>query len=315
MGAVGQRTGPSRRTAAGVVLSLAVHATLAWLLWRRPEARLVREERPVEIAVVEAPPAPPAPAPSPTGPSESARPTRRSTTRVRAPAPPTPSPGTGQESAPGDSHPLMRMRGGGIDLTPGADTLARALGPVEAPPADEKPRRRPRLPGTGLTTLEPELDDKVKLIHPRAFEVLTKVERLFRPDRQRTADEVAGDLRAGPSIKRWLFGSLANDPEALRNKVPTLACLVCVTLRPGVPPEVELSGPSGSPWFDSAATESLRRASVPERPDDALDPARACYRFSAKVWRTRPDLTNLAIPFKLVFSSKVQLVSYQKLGS
>ena len=31
-------------------------------------------------------------------------------------------------------------------------------------------------------------------------------------------------------------------------------------------------------------------------------------------WRTRPDLTNLAIPFKLNFDFKVKLVSYQRLG-
>ncbi|HXU82318.1 MAG TPA: hypothetical protein VN914_13040, partial [Polyangia bacterium] len=85
-------------------------------------------------------------------------------------------------------------------------------------------------------------------------------------------------------------------------------------LRPGVSPEVELSGPSGSPWFDRAARESLERAAVPERPDDALDPAKACYRFSAKVWRTRPDVTDLlAIPFRLNFQSTVRLISYQKI--
>jgi hypothetical protein len=207
----------------------------------------------------------------------------------------------------------MRMRGG-VELNPSADTLARALGPVEAPAIAEKPRHKPRLPGTGLTTLEPEIDKEVNA-HPRFFEVLTKSERLFRPDRQRLADEVSGDLSAGKTIKRWLFGGLGNDPEALRNQVPTLACLVCVTLRPGLAPEVELSGPSGSPWFDRAATESLQQASVAERPDEGLDPARACYRFAAKVWRTRPDLTNLAIPFKLNLESHVRLVSYQRLGS
>ncbi|HXU81885.1 MAG TPA: hypothetical protein VN914_10845, partial [Polyangia bacterium] len=171
----------------------------------------------------------------------------------------------------------MRMREGPIDLSPGNDTLARALGPVEAPPADEKPRRKPRLPGTGLTTLVPEIDEKaLQRVHPRAFEVLTKVEKLFRPDRIRMTDEVKGELGANPTLKHWLFGSLGNDPEALRNLAPSLACLVCVTLRPGVSPEVELSGPSGSPWFDRAAKDSLERAAVPERPDDALDPAKAC---------------------------------------
>jgi hypothetical protein len=206
------------------------------------------------------------------------------------------------------------MRRGAIALTPTDDLLERALGPVEAPPAADKPRRRPRLPGTGLTTLEPEVSEKVQQIHPRFFEVLTRTERLFRPDRKRVEDEVRGELAAGKSIKRWLFGSLGNDVEALRNQVPTLACLICVTLRPNSPPEIELTGPSGSPWFDRAATESIERGAVPQRPDESLDPARACFRFAAKVWRTRPDLTNLAIPFKLNFQSTIRLVSYQKIG-
>jgi len=204
---------------------------------------------------------------------------------------------------------------GTITLTPSDDLLARALGPAEAPPAPDKPRRKARLPGTGLTTLEPEVDEKVRFIHPRALEVLARTEQLFRPDFQRTADEVRGELNADKTLKRWLFGTLGNDPEAMSNLVPSIACLVCVTLRPGASPEIELAGPSGSPWFDGAATESLTRGAVQQRPDEPFDPARACYRFAAKVWRTRPDLTNLlAIPFKLNFRSSVRLISYEKLG-
>jgi hypothetical protein len=206
------------------------------------------------------------------------------------------------------------MRGDApIALTPSDDLLARALGPAEAPAPAEKLHRKPRLPGTGLTTLEPEVDEKVRQIPPRFYEVLTRTEQLFRPERQRVADEVRGELAAVKSIKRWLFGSLANDVEALKNQVPTLACLVCVTLRPDTRPEIELAGASGSAWFDRAATESIERAAIPVRPDEPFDPARACYRFAAKVWRTRPDLTNLAIPFKLNFQSSVRLVSYQKI--
>jgi len=207
---------------------------------------------------------------------------------------------------------------GTITLTPSDDLLARALGTVEPPAATlvERPRRTPRLPGTGLTTLEPGPNADVQLAHPRFYEVLHRSTRLFHPDFQRTADEVRGELGADKSLKRWLFGTLGNDPEAMRNLVPSIACLVCVTLRPGVRPEIELTGPSGSPWFDRAATESLTRGAVPQRPDEPFDPARACYRFAAKVWRTRPDdILNLAIPFKLNFSTKVQFVSYQRLGS
>jgi hypothetical protein len=147
--------------------------------------------------------------------------------------------------------------------------------------------------------------------------VLAGAERSFRPPRERMIDEVKGELAAGKSIKRWLFGGLGGDVEALKNQVPTLACLVCVTLRPGQRPDVELAGASGSAWFDRAAKESIERSVAPRHPedDDTLDPARACYRFAAKVYRQRPDLTNISIPFKLVFRTSVMLVSYQKLGS
>ena len=155
----------------------------------------------------------------------------------------------------------------------------------------------------------------MRLIHPRAYEVLDRTTRLFHPDFERVAGEVRGELDADKTLKRWLFGSLGNDPEAMRNLVPSIACLVCVTLRPGAHPEIKVTGPSGSPWFDRAATDSLTRGAAAQRPDEPFDPARACYRFAAKVWRTRPDLTNLlAVPFKLNFSTKVQMVSYQKVG-
>src|SRR5439155_23572746 len=94
--------------------------------------------------------------------------------------------------------------------------------------------------------------------------------------------------------------------------------LVCVTQRPNEAKDVGLTETTDSTWFDRAATTSQARAASPPDPDrdDAkFDPARACYRFSAKVWRTRPDLTNLSLPFKLNFESGVRLVSYQKLGS
>jgi hypothetical protein len=315
-----------RRIGAGVALSLGLHLLVALLL-ARVAPRPPPPAPPVEIALVEAAPAPAAalsPAErSPAPPTAPAPPTRRRTTRrasteetARASAEAAPS-SPGQPAAPAGDDSLMRMRGGAIDLMPGDDTLARALGPVEAPPAPDKPaRRKPRLPGTGLTTLEPQIDEKVRMIHPRFFDVLAGAEKSFRPEPQRLIDEVKGELAAGKTIKRWLFGGLGGDVDALKNQVPTLACLVCVTLRVGKAPDVELAGASGSAWFDRAATESIRRAVSPRPEDDrTLDPARACYRFAAKIYRQRPDLTNLSIPFKLVFRSSVTLISYQKLGS
>src|SRR4051794_25076009 len=191
MGERAGRAGARRRFAVGVGLSLVVHGAAAWMLRGGRETRLIREEPPVEIVVVERTvPVEVAPPEAPTAaPEKASRPTRRPGAKARPPA--APAPATAEAAAPtGDAHSLLRMREGAVNLTPGADTLARALGPVEVPPAEEKPRRKPRLPGTGLTTLEPEIDDKVKLVHPRAFEVLTRAEKGFRPDRQRMTDEV-----------------------------------------------------------------------------------------------------------------------------
>lgn len=316
-----------QRTAAGLALSLLVHASAA--LWLSRDIPLSVPPAPptVELEILSPPsppppPPPPEPAPEPEPapaprPPSPRRPARNPAAPVTPSAPPSPAPTT--PTASDDS--LLRMRGGpgAISLLPDDATLERALGPVEAPapgPTAERPApRKRRLPGTGLTTLPaPPIDEKVRQIHPRFFEVLAGVERKFRPDPRKVADEVRGDLAPGVSIKRWLFGGMAGDVEALRNQVPTLACLVCVTLRPHQAPEIELAGASGSAWFDRSATELVERAAVPKDEREEFDPGRACYRFAAKVWRARPDLTNLSIPFKLIFHSDVRLVSHQKLA-
>lgn len=214
----------------------------------------------------------------------------------------------------------MRMRPGeSPNLIPSADTLARALGPIEsAPPssATAPSRRKTRIPATGLTTLEPELDRNVETgrLHPHYLRVLATAERLFNPDPERVADEVRGDLNARTSIRRWILGAFAGDRNAVETQTPRLACLICVTLRPPQPPALVVEGPSGNRSFDLSAQSSLSTAATRLSLDDDVEPARACYHFAAKVWRQRPDITNLGIPFKLHFKTTVRLVTYERVG-
>jgi hypothetical protein len=332
IGSTEDRRRRRRRFAAGLGLSAVAHVVIALFIARSDRPPSIFAPDRVEIEVRTAP-APPEPAVEPQPePSARAEPRRRPTRSPAAPptaaAPPPPVAPTDEGTIvtpASPPHPMMRMRApgnGAPGIFPGEDTIARALGPMEAPPPDERPpprpRRKPHVPGTGLTTLMPEQDRNVQqgAVHPRYFEVLSGSQSMFRPDRTRVADEVRGDLSASKSIKRWLFGGLAGDPEAMRNQIPHLGCLVCVTLRPSTRPEIEVAGASGAAWFDRAATESIEHA-LRRRPaddDGDLVPARACYHFASKVWRTRPDITNLSIPFKLNQKTTVQLISYEKLG-
>lgn len=314
-----------RRIAAAVIASLVVHAGIASFIRRSQRQSLPPSSAsPVELEIVSRPvDVAPASAEAPAPPRPSA--IRRSRATARAAGGERSKETVPSSAAPAEAaevHPLMRMRGAGpVQLTPSAETLGRALGP-ESPPAlaaeTTGPKRKARLPGTGLTTLEIPQDENVRTgrVHPRFYDLLTTSERIFAPDRERVADEVRGDLDVETSLKRWLFGGLGGDPEALKNQVPSLACLVCVTLRPSSAPEISVAGASGSAWFDRAARSSLERASTQRGEDEPVDPARACYRFAAKVWRTRPEINrqSMSIPFRLQLKTTVQLVTYELLG-
>jgi hypothetical protein len=310
-----------RRIGAALAASALVHLGVALWLMRMPRLELSRPARPVELEIVAQPAPEPAPAADePEAGPAPARPTKRASRGKVAQAPslaPTPEPGPPSPSSVEiDAPSLMRMRGGPT-LIPDADTLARALGPEEAPEPSPRPGKRPKkIPGTGLTSYLPDQDENVKkgMAHPRVFDVLAGVERLFHVDEKRVAGELQGDLKMDKSIKRWLFGGLGGDPEAMRNQVPWLACLVCVTLRPSHAPEVELVGASGSAWFDRAATESVERASKSAMYDDDFPPSRACFHFAARMYRNRPDITNLlSVPFMPQLETRLRLVTFGKI--
>jgi hypothetical protein len=310
------------RLGAALAASALVHLGVALWLMRMPRLELSPVPQPVELEIVAQPaPEPPAakepePGPAPARPSKRARgkvaqaPSSPSSAPTPEPGPPSPS------SVEIDAPSLLRMRGGPT-LIPDADTLARALGPEEAPAPSPAPGKRPKkIAGTGLTSYLPDQDENVKkgMAHPKAFDVLAGVERLFHVDKKRMAGELQGDLNMDKSIKRWLFGGLGGDPDAMRSQVPWLACLVCVTLRPSHAPEVELVGASGSAWFDRAATESVERASKSAMYDDDFPPSRACFHFAARMYRNRPDITNLlSVPFMPQLETRLRLVTFGKI--
>jgi hypothetical protein len=311
------------RFAAALAASLLLHAGITLWLARRPKVLAPARERPLEVDVVATPEpevkAEPAPQPGPP-----AGPTRRRAARgkiAQAPAGSAPTPEAGPSSPSSvevETPSLLRMRSG-PNLVPDRDTLARALGPEETPEPSPKPGKRARkIPGTGITSYLPDQDDNIKkgMAHPRAFDVLAGVEKLFKVDPKRVEDDLRGDLHMDKSIKRWLFGELAGDPDAMRSQVPWLACLVCVTLRPSKAPEVEIVGASGSAWFDRAARESVETASKRAMYDDEdFPPSRACFHFAARLYRQRPDITNLLnVPFTLKLETRLRLVTFDKIG-
>jgi hypothetical protein len=316
--------GRRSRFAAALAASLLLHAGLTLWLARRPRVALApKPPRPLEVDIVAAPREPevkpePAPQPEPAGAPTRRRAPRGKVAQAPAGSPPTPEAGpTSPSSVEVEQPSLLRMRGG-PNLMPDRDTLARALGPEEMPEPSPKPGKRPRkIPGTGITSYLPDQADNIKkgMAHPRAFDVLTGVERLFKVDPKRVEDNLRGDLHVDKSIKRWLLGELAGDADAMRSQVPWLACLVCVTLRPSKAPEVEIVGTSGSEWFDRAARESVETASTRAMHDDDFPASRACFHFAARLYRQRPDITNLLnVPFMLKLETRLRLLTFDKIG-
>jgi hypothetical protein len=217
---------------------------------------------------------------------------------------------------PGEATSLMEVR---FFATPHLiaswGLLARALGPDKAggrAGGGRSAGRRARVSGTGLTMyLPPELEG-VSHGEPRFLDTLSRAAELFKPDRRRVAEEVRGELEPASSLKRWLSSGAGE--EVARERAPVLACLVCVTRRPGRIPEIEIAGSSGAAWFDRSATQALESAGVEGVPDrDDLEAARGCYHFAARVWRQRPDLTNFAAPFRLEMNTIVRLITLAKL--
>jgi hypothetical protein len=345
---MGRDDGSRRWGAAALAISVAVHALVGVMLRVRTErVPRPRPDSAVEITIETH--APPAATASPVPPaSDLARRRRAPVTavaqeRVRQ-APPTERP-----AAPAPSPDLLRMRRPGEDLSLDWGTFQALEGSQGGPPAARATGgRRARDPGTGSTAervaemLAPDAEENVRAgrVHPQFYDYLRDARARFHPTLA-TVEKDAGAPRVAGFFKAWWKSYL--EELAARNGRPhpreatqeeqgavELTCDICLTVRPGDTPEIEVVHHSISEDLDREAVTALR-FSVSARPvdgpllpaglkRDAAGTARACYRFSASARRLSPAAIGCSFdeikleagcvwPLKKIFRSEVKLIS------
>jgi hypothetical protein len=158
-------------------------------------------------------------------------------------------------------------------------------------------------------------------VHPQLYDFARYARAGFTPDHALIKNDPRSPNSAGGAVRSWGRGvveayrqSLRGGDEASerrrtdrdRDGAPDLfdsynrilrgnelaatpiACLVCVELRPGLPPAVKLVGSSGNSGIDREATQALDHAVRRKAVDTDLRPGRACYRFTATMHRLPP---------------------------
>jgi hypothetical protein len=191
--------------------------------------------------------------------------------------------------------------------------------------------------------LQPTGEDNIRTgkVHPQFYDYLRDAKARFHPTLA-TVEKDAGVPKVASFFKAW-WQSYVHDLAA-RNGRPDdarpataeqegaveLACQVCLTMRFGETPRLEVVRHSISPELDLEALTALRHA-VDARPmTEPLLPAgaraidgtavRACYRFTATARRLPPtaigcgfDEVSLKVgcawPLKKIFRSNVELLS------
>jgi hypothetical protein len=245
----------------------------------------------------------------------------------------------------------MRMRSATDNLALDWGTFHKMEG--NGPPAPgAAPARRTRGQGSGgegttaervAGMLRPSGEDNIRngKVHPQLYDYLRDAQARFHPTLA-TLEKDAGAPKVAGFFKDWWQsyvrdlarsnGHPAELPEATAEQKGAieLACEVCLTVRLGEAPQLEVVRHSISPDLDLEALTALRHA-VDSRPvTEPLLPfgarpaegeaVRACYRFSASARRLPPmalgcgfDETTLkagcAWPLKKIFRSEVKLIS------
>jgi hypothetical protein len=100
---------------------------------------------------------------------------------------------------------------------------------------------------------------------------------------ERKAAAHGGTLDEADVLRR--YGQMVDDNAAANEPI---TAMICATLRPDLPPRIEVSTSSGNSELDRAAITALTRATSSRPPDPALKPQRACYHFTAAVERAPP---------------------------
>jgi hypothetical protein len=340
-----------RRGAIALVLSLLGHGLLALLFWRAA-GRMPRApvDSTVEIAIETHPPAA-APAPAELPPEPAPRPVRRRTRRQEPLAPAAPAAGepvAAPTPRPAPAEGLMRMRqpGANLSLDWGTFQALEGNGPPVAPAGGPSARRRSREQDGGTTAervarmLAPSGEDNIKAgrVHPQFYDYLRDVQARFHPTLA-TVERDAGTPKVAGFFKAWwqkyvqdlaaYSRQSANRPEPSEEQqgAVELSCDVCLTVRFGETPDIELVRGSISAEMNEEALAAVRLAVAARPATEPLVPAgatgtsaRACYRFSASARRLPPtalgcsfDEMNLKVgcawPLKKIFRSTVKLLT------
>jgi hypothetical protein len=336
---------------AALVISLAAHALVAVMLWRLAG----RQQRPrpdgtIEITVETRPaPAPTPPpvvdqAPPARGKDPVRRPRRQEVpagSRAAAAASPEPD----RAAAPSPSPDLLRMRKPGDSLSLDWGAFQAVEGTAAPAPAGSRGPRESAAPSTAQRVAEmlaPSGEDNVRngKVHPQFYDYLRDAKARFHPALA-TVEKDAGEPKVAGFFKGWWRSYLQDlaerkgvpDPretgEEMKGAVE-LTCDICLTVRLGETPELEVIHHSISEEVDREALMALRHA-VDARPltepllpagarRDGAGKARVCYRFSATARRLPPTLPGCGFdevtlkagctwPLKKIFHSDVKLIS------
>jgi outer membrane biosynthesis protein TonB len=262
-------------------------------------------------------PAPPLPAPAPSAPPLPAPP----------PSAPAPAPAPEAAAAPAllrmraapsftmDQAAVDRLTRDGV-IAPPADALPPAAPVVRKPSFSEKVAALAREDGARANVDQGH-------VHPLLYDYVRDARKVFTPREEVVELDPRAPNTVGRTFRSWGRTWLRDYQDKLRgvrqadrtaaapgkhSEAPStdllaqynevmraaekhaedIACQVCVVLRPGAPPQVMLAHSSGNAEVDRTAVEALERA-VARRPQNKdLRPERACYKFSARVYRIPP---------------------------
>ena len=269
-------------------------------------------------------PAGPTAAAGPSAPTERAAPVRRRTSRAKAPVTAGEPDGPPEPGATLD----MRFPPASLLLDhDGVDRLTRdgVIDRPELPPG--LPTKRPRGPSFGERLAARVRDDAARGnvergdVHPLAYDYMRGAQRLFRPDPEVIYRDSRAPNTVGSSLKLWARGAYnavrpfqtveeqdrsrwARDPhrqgpddmfnryngwiKGTEQAATPMACLICLVIRPGETPRVELAASSGNQEVDRAAVEALERTADRRPTDPDVRKQRSCYRFSVTITRIPP---------------------------
>jgi hypothetical protein len=322
------RSAGRRRTFALATSVAVHAAALLLLLGPAAPPPVPPDAEPIAVEFIDSPPAPAVAPPEPSTPSAPgsgpAPPRRRppaapSGPRGGATAEATPEPGgtLGMRFPPAslllDHDAVDRLtRDGVID------------GP-QLPPG--LPTKRPRGPGFSQRLAARVRDDAARdnvergKVHPQAYDYMRGAQRLFRPDPEVMYRDQRAPNTVGRSLKLWAKGAYnmvrpwqtveeldrtrwARDPhrqgpddmfkahngwiKGTEQAAQPMACLICLVIRPGETPRIELAASSGNKEVDRAAVEALERTAERRPTDPDVRNQRSCYRFTVTIIRIPP---------------------------